>query len=228
MPQGLTPENTPDQHGFVMMGRDTLFLDHLPMFSMENHRYQMILQASIPSEAMTAYLQASQANPDQPMILGNLSSDLFTLPQVVTGEVTSFQADIFVGLPENPDTDKPLVHDVTVSITRVVYVRHYSDLFPYPNSLTYVLFGRGREAFLSHYQSNQPDFQHIVELAEVPTWLQPASLEMGILVNFPGMSGGGYPTNPLTGTSYEVQYYGEMPLQYPITLQKSLFWSSIE
>jgi hypothetical protein len=227
MNQDLTPVNTPDQHGFVMMGRDTLFLDHLPMFHMENHRYQLILQASIPSEAMSAYLKASQENPDQPMILGNLSNDLFTLPQVLTGDVTSFQADIFVGLPENPDTDKPLVHDVTVSITRVVHCHHFAEQFAFPNSLTYVLFGRGGEAFMSHYQSKEPDFQHIVQLAEAPAWLQAASLEMGVLVNFPTMSGGGYSENPLTGTSYEVQYYGETP-QYPIALKNTLFWSAIE
>lgn len=228
MHQESTPVNTPDMHGFVMMGRETLFLDHLPMFGMENHRYQFLVQASIPDEAMAAYLRASEENPDTPIILGNLSTDLFTIPQAVVGEVTSFQADLFVGLPEDPETDTPLVHNVTVNLTRIVYVRHYAEQMAFPSSLTYLLFGRGQEAFLSHYQTKAPDFQHIVELAQVPEWLQSTSLEMGVLINFPTVSGATSVTsNPLIDPSYQVQYEGESPL-YPITLKKSLFWSEIE
>jgi hypothetical protein len=46
------PADTPDLHGFVMSGLETLFLSHLPMFAMPNHQYQVVLRVTIPAAAM--------------------------------------------------------------------------------------------------------------------------------------------------------------------------------
>lgn len=223
-----SPENTPDFHGFVMMGTKELFLDHLPMFHMENHRYQVILKASLPPEAMNTYITAREQQPDQAFILGNVESNLFTLPQVALGQIDSFVADIFCGVPQDPTKDIPLIHNVTVKIDRIVHFRHFAEQFDYPNNLTYVLFGEGTEAFISHYLSKAPDFHHIMTLTEVPEWLDHELLEIGSLINFPSIpSGTTISENPLIESTYQVQFQGLAPL-YTISIGKSLWFDDEE
>jgi hypothetical protein len=60
-----------------------------------------------------------------------------------------------------------------VTIERVVYFRHFSMSFQPPDPLTYVLFGFGDEAHMTNCQTKEPDFDHIVSLAEAPDWLPP-------------------------------------------------------
>ncbi|WHX47235.1 hypothetical protein QNH46_13760 [Paenibacillus woosongensis] len=223
-----SPENIPDLHGFVMMGTEELFLDHLPMFHMENHRYQVILKASLPPDAMNTYIEASRQNPDKAYILGNVQTNLFTLPQIELGHITSFAADVFCGVPQDPAKDIPLIHNVTVTIERVVHFRHFAENMDYPQSLTYILFGQGKNAYISHYLSIAPDFHHIMELAEAPDWLHPELLEIGSLINFPHILGNTpFAENPLTAPEYQVQFQGQTPL-YSIRIGKSIWFDDEE
>jgi hypothetical protein len=45
----------PTKHGFVMMGKERLFLDHLPMFHEEAHRFHAILEVELDDAAMAKY-----------------------------------------------------------------------------------------------------------------------------------------------------------------------------
>ncbi|WP_149093493.1 hypothetical protein [Paenibacillus terrae] len=83
----ISPINTPDIHGFVMFGEKKLFLEHLPMFNMENHEYQFILEASISSDAMHICNNHRITHPHVPLVLANSQNNLFTLPDVVSGDV---------------------------------------------------------------------------------------------------------------------------------------------
>ena len=51
MPQ----RETPAVHGMFMFGSDTVFLSHMPMFAMANHQYQVVLQVTLPPDAMNLY-----------------------------------------------------------------------------------------------------------------------------------------------------------------------------
>jgi hypothetical protein len=95
---GLSPADMPDQHGFVMMGTRSLFLEHLSMFSMENHPYHIVLKARLAEYAMATYLAESARDPDRPYILGNVETDRFTMPEVQTGARRSY--------PLTPDWDR--------------------------------------------------------------------------------------------------------------------------
>ena len=147
--------DTPDQHGFVMMGAYTLFLDHLAMFAMANHRYHFIVRATLPSYAMSLYVADRAAHPGEVHILGNSQYDLLTLPEIHAAKLASFVADIFRGLPEDPNSTTPLIHNVNVSIYRVVYSRAFDNTFEYPSLQTYVLYGEGTEAHLSHFMDSR-------------------------------------------------------------------------
>jgi len=219
--------NHADQHGFVMTGLQTIFLDHLAMFPMQEHMYQAILKVSLPPYAMNVYVSDRKNNPEQVYILGNSRFDLITLPHIQTRHVVSFVADIFRGLPHDPYTDTPLIHNVTVKIDCVVYFRHFDYSQAYPPYLTYVLYGAATEAHLSHYMTKDPDFQQVVDLAQPPTWLPPLQLESPAVINFPALP---YTEktpceNPFTVPEYEVLYAGQSS-RYTVRIGTSYYFDT--
>jgi len=214
--------NTPDVHGFVMVGIETLFVYHLPMFFMQDHRYQLILQVSLPDYAMKQYIYDRQHHPNEVYIFNNVPEDLMTLPQISNGQLTSFIADISRGAP-GPDGPNPaFIHNVRATIERVVYFRPFDDNLNYPNYLSYILFGAGNEAHMAHFLTKYPDFDQVLDLAEVPSWLPPQQLEAGVPINLPGFPNchedkQPYCSNPLTEGIYKVQYEGQEPI-YEISI----------
>ena len=221
-----TTINTPDQHGFVMLGTNTLFLEHLPMFTMENHRFQVILKVNIPRYAMDTYIIEKQKNKDKPFILGNLDTNLFTLPQVKNGQLTGFIADIFCGVPSDPNSDTPLLHNVPVTIEKIIHYRHFAEHFDYPSSLTYLLFGEGSEIFISHYIAKKMDFQQIIEVPVAPNWLSAELIETGVLINIPSLSNENVlDPNSAKGSEFEVQYEGQSYM-YSLTLGKTIWFET--
>ncbi|GLQ90615.1 hypothetical protein [Dyella flagellata] len=201
--------DTPDQHGFVMIGTETLFLHHLAMFNMENHRYQLLMQVSLPAYAKRAYVADKAAQPPgTTYILGNLQTDLMTIPQIANGQRVAFSADIFRGLPNDPNTDPPLIHNVPVQIERIVIFRRFDYCMDYPPYLTYYLFGAGTSAHLVHWTSQLPDFDQVLDLLEVPAWLDPEHLASGVTINFLSLPQQFYTSNPLTAPAYSVSVGG--------------------
>lgn len=182
--------NTPDQHAFVMLGTNTLFLCHLTMYGMEEHMYQFVIQARLPAAAMEKFLHEKQANPAKTYFLGNSEADLLTIPDLQSGARRYFIADVFRGVPNKPHYDDwpwrgqtPVIAKVPVTIERVVYFRHFADTFEAPRTLTYVLFGSGNEAHMTNCQTKSPDFDHILSLAGAPAWLPARQLEAGVHVS---------------------------------------------
>lgn len=53
----LSNIETPDLHGFVMTGCDRLIGCHLPMFNVENHRFQCIVEFEMQPEDLHIYLK---------------------------------------------------------------------------------------------------------------------------------------------------------------------------
>jgi hypothetical protein len=192
--QGTGIGNVPDQHAFAMLGTDTLFLCHLTMFHMEGHMYQFVVEATLPDEAMQKYRAERRRNPLDTYFLGNSPQDLMTVPQLHGGTRSSFVADVFRGLPNLPvyedwpwRHETPVLANITVTIRRVVYFRPFVFNIDYPQTLTYLIFGAGDEAHMTNYQSRDPEFDHILSLAEVPGWVPAAELRSGILIDIPGI-----------------------------------------
>ena len=95
-PSGGIP-TTKSQHAFVMAGRKTLFLWHLTMLHMEEHEFELVLRASLTPEAEKAWEADRRQHPDETYFLGNVETDLMTIPEIATGERTSFTASIWAG-----------------------------------------------------------------------------------------------------------------------------------
>lgn len=64
-------EVTPDFHGFVMQGTGKVFLVHLAMFNMANHRHQLIITGKLPPDVMAKYKQARLDFPNDYFTLAN-------------------------------------------------------------------------------------------------------------------------------------------------------------
>src|ERR1700690_919135 len=48
--------DAPGTHNFFMFGSKTLYVSHMPMFTIEKHMYQVILRVSLPGAVMHGYL----------------------------------------------------------------------------------------------------------------------------------------------------------------------------
>lgn len=212
------PPGTPSQHAFIMLGKKTLFLVHMTMFHMEEHMYQMVLRSSLPDDAMKKYVEDRREHPDDAYFLGNVPTELFTVPRVASGRLETFEADIWRGIPFKKHYDEwpwngvpPFISRVPVAIDRVVYFRHFDFNLNYPKSLTYILFGADGEAHMNHYQVKEPDFDQVVSLKSAPDWIPVEDLEAGIDVDFPEMrkTPPVYCTNPIPPGTYTVECAGQ-------------------
>lgn len=255
--------NTLHRHAFTMAGRDQLFLCHMPMLDMEDHMYQLVLQVRLPEQAMQRYqTMYDKQDPDNTFFVVNQEAEPMSLLELTTGRRKGFLADVWDKATVRQGEkippwleNNPFIKGTQVDIDRVVYFRHFDLNFDRPRFLTYVLFGSGDEAHLYHCLSGQPDFDHVVSLAEVPDWLPRdkdgyrPQLEAGIHVNFPelpdtpanfflldAMSQG--PLEP--GSTHPVQYHGmervvqhshegfvevEVP-RYAVTIARSLWFNT--
>jgi hypothetical protein len=215
-----TIDDHPEQHAFIMLGHETLFLSHLTMYGMEEHNFQLVLEARLPPEAMRKYTEDRARHPHNTYFLGNSPEDLLTVPEMHSGTRPSFTCDIFRGIPQLKEydgwpwaTQPPLVRGVLLTIERIVYFRHLSLTFKPPTNLTYALFGKGREAHITNYQTKSPDFDQVVSLSEPPAWLSAAQLQSGVHVSIATPTGGLVCHDPLLASDNQltVKYRGEMP-----------------
>jgi hypothetical protein len=210
------------RHAFIMVGTKTLFLVHMTMFHMEEHCYQIVLRAQLPEAVMKQFREWRRKKPKQAYFLANLTESAMDVPQLASGQLTEFEAEIFEGIPESsppgapkgqynvwPWTQPPAIAKVRVTVERVVYFRHFDFNFEYPKYLTYVLFGSGKEAHMQSYQTKEPDYDHVLSLETAPAWLPADKLESAVTVSFPKEPSRPVRLkNPLTRKDYQVQYQG--------------------
>jgi hypothetical protein len=172
---GEDPANT---HNMLVVGEQTAFLSHLPMFDgldkaktafRSPHRYQLILEAAFSSQGKDVtdvYFKDRRANPGTRIY--TLSPDEFVITRAFTPRekplVTAFNATVFRGHLENGGRPLPELQKTSVSLTRVVHGRMFDPLAKKPAELEYILFGKGTELFLAHAIFAPPDFDHCLSV----------------------------------------------------------------
>jgi hypothetical protein len=192
----------PSMHGMFMFGSDAVFLSHMPMFTSGPHMYQVVLRVSLPADATQLYRQQQAAHPQAVRNLQN-SEDLFVLPDLQNGTRTQFKADLFPDYTNDgggQTVGDPFLSGVPVQVEQVVHFHRFDPTQPRPTQLRYLLFGTAGQAHLSHYIAQDPDFQHIVTLATVPTQLSADRLGAGVLIDMSDRASTPIPcTPPLPG-----------------------------
>jgi hypothetical protein len=203
--------DTPNSHGMFMLGTATLYLCHMPMFTMQDHRYQVILRAHLDESSQAIYLADKGVHPAEAYNLINPDTSRFILPDIAGGKITSYPATVFRGYSNaSGGTPGPqIIPNATVFVDQIVRYRPFNNDIPRPDHLTYVLFGDQNGAYLDHYIALDPDFQHLLQLAEIPAWLSPSQLAAGVEVSFLDLKSTPIGcASPLTEESYGVMFQG--------------------
>jgi hypothetical protein len=201
----------PNSHGMFMLGTSTLYLCHMPMFPMQDHRYQVTLRAHLDENSRAIYVADKAAHPEEVYNLINPDTHLFILPDKANGKITSYPVVVYRGY-SNAGGGTPglqIIPNATVFIDQLVRYRPFNDDIPRPDQLKYVLFGDQNGAYLDHYLSIDPDFQHLLQLREIPTWISPSQLAAGVEVTFIGLKSTPHGcASPLTKETYNVTFQG--------------------
>jgi len=174
----------PATHGMLVVGEDTIFLSHLPMFHAP-HDYQVILQAKFRRGDLDPMSVYGRDRRQSGRKVYTLVPEPFVLPDVVSAK-RSFKADLFRGHFERGGL--PIATGITVDIEQVVYFHQFEPTAGHPDHAQYLLFGKGSEAFLAHLISARPDFDQVLSLP-APASVNPVVLEQGQPVEFSALPG---------------------------------------
>lgn len=179
-------------HNMLIVGQQTVFLSHLPMFSaplaVSPHRYQAILEATFTksdsSNPQAVYASDRKNNPQTKIYM--LHPQQFILSDLVAAGAnppfSRFQAQIFQGHQEK--AGKLLLADVEVNIKKVVHFREFDPNAAALAQLEYILFGKGKELFLAHFISKPPDFDQVLQVSIADRRLPDEALSKGLRVLF--------------------------------------------
>ena len=173
----------PDVHGMLVIGKETAFLSHLPMFDHPHHSYQVLLEVTFTKPGSNAHADYVSDRRSTGTKVYTLVPERFVLLDLVSTDPekparTSFKGTIFRGHFERGG--KKIIENVEVNVTRVVHFRRFEPL-------TYMLFGKGQELFLAHLITKPPDFDQVLTVERVSgRLLADEELQHGVLVRFPG------------------------------------------
>jgi len=182
----------PAGHGMLVLGLETVFFYHLPMF-MAPHDYQAIFEGSFShagSDPQRTYKEDRKSHPETPVY--TFAPDPFVLPELFTPEPKrkSIRGDLFRGHfekpPEYPEKPAQIGAGIDVNVTNVVFVQ---QLLPLPtplDGLEYVLFGKGKDLFLAHLLTREGDFDQVVSAEIQGHQFADDELRHGVRVRFNG------------------------------------------
>jgi hypothetical protein len=180
----------------MLVGSQTAFLSHLPMFDRLNraktdyvspHRFQVILQTSFGrdgADVSDLYFADRRTHPEMKMF--TVSPKPFVLPNLVgRSPLTTVQATIFRGHLERGGEPISGLDPVTLNVSRVVHFHKFDPAAPAPSTLEYLLFGRGPELFMAHLISKPPDFDQILSVTATGKQFTDKDLSTALRVSIP-------------------------------------------
>jgi hypothetical protein len=192
-------EDAPNTHNMLVFGEQAVFLSHLPMFAALNetktdfrspHRYQVILEAAVTKDGKDlrdVYVKDRQAHPTTRIY--TLNPDTFVLSRLFTPaktpELTSFTARVFRGHLEQGGVPVPGLEQIVVEVVRVVHGRKFDPRVKNPDTLEYLLVGKGSERFLAHAIFAPPNFDQVLSVKSANRELTDADLTEDVRVSVP-------------------------------------------
>lgn len=152
----------PSTHGMMLMGNETIYASHLPMFH-SPHDYQIILILELTKDDQVIYQQDRKNHPGE--LVYTIEPETFVLPEMIN-YTRIFKASIYRGHFERGGSS--FLKNITVKIKKVIYYKQFDKNATKPDNLHYLLFGNAKEQFLVHQISSRPDFDEnlIVQLKD--------------------------------------------------------------
>ena len=182
----------PATHNMLIVGNDTVYLSHLPMFQEKGeppmpHRYQAILEVTLAKQ--NGYVRDRREHGSTRIY--TLNPENFVLPELVSSDpqsepLRSFKAmAIFRGHLERENRVR-ILQNVDVSVQNVIHFREFDPEGEKSPRLEYLLFGKGQELFMAHVITAAPDFDQMLAVSIPDHKFTNAELARGVLVVFPG------------------------------------------
>ncbi|KXH29421.1 hypothetical protein CSAL01_12654 [Colletotrichum salicis] len=144
----------PDFHSFLIQGTEEIYLIHLPMFHVANHRQQLIVNASFDEKSKAKYIELKKSNPTEPMLLVTqrkvMAKDVIEAKGHFDGQIMTKESGI-------------ILQDVCVQLGKTVVSRPLNSKYrleKYPDTfLPFYLYGTPNEANIDHVITRAPNTQ---------------------------------------------------------------------
>jgi hypothetical protein len=177
-------------HNMAVVGDHAIFLSHLPMF-MAPHDAQVLLEATLIRDGknVDAIYFADRAS-NRSVRFYTLQPESFAIRELIpigaaNPQRTHFMATVFRGHLEKGGTPVEALQNVEVRIKRVVHAHSFAGAEK-ATTLSYALFGGGRDLYLAHLISKAPDFDQIVAITATGMLPSAEELQRGVTVTIPG------------------------------------------
>jgi hypothetical protein len=186
---GIVPSayaDPPCLHGMRIVGDESIYLSHMGLFKSSCHDYQGIFEVAFTGEndPQQRYLNTQKSDPDKNEFTLR-PQDKFVLPDLGSGKIKSFQADLFEGQYERSQTKpKKIAENVTVTVKRVLHFRLFNPSATLPPNLEYLLFGSSKEQYVAHKLTRPNDFDQILAVKN-PIPLSDIELSKALPIVFP-------------------------------------------
>lgn len=186
----MSRQDKPSVHGMLLVGQETAFLSHLPIFG-SPHDYQVLLEVTFAkpgSDPQADYFNDRKRTGSK---VYTIEPERFVLPELAAATPRrSFTADIYRGhferFPTARAKEGALVGEgVTVTVTRVIHFRKFAPAAVKPSRLEYLLFGKGSEAFVAHVITGPPDFDQVVGVTAPGKGFTAAQLARAVTLRIP-------------------------------------------
>jgi hypothetical protein len=161
-------------HGMLLFGKQATYASHLPMFHAP-HDYQVILKLRLVDHPRQRTLLAyEQAKADGNKLFTLVPTPL-DLTKVISGELTTFYAQLFAGHFERGGTE---LGSVRAHVEKVLFSAKLKDDQPDQQLERYVVFGENGEYFGAHIIAGKPSFDSIVQVAPVMNLRTPCNTRL--------------------------------------------------
>ncbi|WP_318849125.1 hypothetical protein [Chryseobacterium sp. JV558] len=148
----------PGIHGMVLLGDDTQYASHLPLFYAP-HDYQVILKIQLDQTSTLNYKKDQLTHPE--VKLYTIEPEKFVLPGIMN-DIKTFKANIYRGHFERGG--ELIIKDAQVEITKVLYFHQLNKDKSEGQPCHYILFGDQKQQFLAHQILNRPDFDELSKI----------------------------------------------------------------
>jgi hypothetical protein len=181
-------------HGQLVLGRETVYLYHLPVFMTDPfshpHNFQVILEAEFADAEGGAFGRYAADRGDNPASIYTAVPPPFAQTALFLDypghpPLRAFDTvEVFRNHFERPGRER--IVGAPMTIARLVHAREFAPDRPKPTELSYVLFGRGGDLFLAHMLSGPPDFDQILEVSLDQASLPTDATRDGLFVTLSG------------------------------------------
>jgi hypothetical protein len=191
-PSGDQP-STHGTHNQMMVGEETVYLSHLPMFDPQfpMHHFQVILEVTLtqPKNAQATYTEDRRSHSDVRMYTMNPNEFHITELDPEDPRRTEITGDVYRGHFERPNRHL-LIRGATARVVNTIHFHRFEPGARPLEHLEYLLFGKAPDLFLAHVLVGAPDFDQILGVMLPDGEVSAEDLERGIRVQIPGRANG--------------------------------------